>query len=243
MISPAFSMITVSPMRMSLRRTSPRLWSEACWTVVPATKTGSMLARGVSLPDLADLPIDAEQFRDGLLGGVFVGDAPAREFAGVAELLLQIVRGRRGRRRRRRRRGASPRSASKSSITRQTASIVSHFLVSGFVGMPQAASGVEEFAVGGEAARRVTSPRPWATNCRRRSATMRGSSCLSVPAVALRGLANGSSPAATNARVDALELGGRHVDFAADFEDGGDRDTSCARGARAARRGSCGRFA
>ena len=60
MISPAFSMITVSPMRMSLRRTSPRLWSEACCTVVPATKTGSMLARGVSLPDLADLPIDAD---------------------------------------------------------------------------------------------------------------------------------------------------------------------------------------
>ena len=52
MISPAFSMMTVSPMRMSLRRTSPRLWSEACCTVVPATNTGSMLARGVSLPDL-----------------------------------------------------------------------------------------------------------------------------------------------------------------------------------------------
>ena len=52
MISPAFSMMTVSPMRISLRRTSPRLCSEACCTVVPATKTGSMLARGVSLPDL-----------------------------------------------------------------------------------------------------------------------------------------------------------------------------------------------
>ena len=54
---------------------------------------------------------------------------------------------------------------------------------------------------------RRISPRPWATMLRRRSATMRGSSCFSVPAVALRGLANGSSPAATTASVHPLELG------------------------------------
>ena len=50
MISPAFSTITVSPIRMSLRWISSMLWSVACWTLVPAITTGSMVARGVSVP-------------------------------------------------------------------------------------------------------------------------------------------------------------------------------------------------
>ena len=65
--------------------------------------------------------------------------------------------------------------------------------------MPQAASAVEKFAVRGERIARDFAAAVGddiAAAARRRS---RGSSCLSVPAVALRGLANGSSPAATTA--------------------------------------------
>ena len=52
MISPAFSTITVSPTRMSLRRISSMLCRVACCTVVPPTNTGFMVARGVSVPPL-----------------------------------------------------------------------------------------------------------------------------------------------------------------------------------------------
>ena len=47
---------------------------------------------------------------------------------------------------------------------------------------------------------------------------MRGSSCLSEPAAALRGLANGSSPAALRSRVQLLESGLGEVDLAADLQ-------------------------
>ena len=149
------------------------------------------------LARFADLPIDADEFRDGLLGRVFVGDAPAREFAGVAELLLQVdaidadddaVD----------RYGSSLRWAAKSSMNCHTSSIVSHCWVSGLVGIPQAARAARNSLCVSNGSP-VISPRPWATMLSRRSATMRESSCLSVPAVALRGLANGSSPAATTA--------------------------------------------
>ena len=50
MISPAFSMTTVSPRRMSLRWISSSLWRVARETVVPDTKTGSSSATGVSTP-------------------------------------------------------------------------------------------------------------------------------------------------------------------------------------------------
>ena len=43
------------------------------------------------LAGLADLPIDCEQPGRGLFGGVFVGDAPAWEAAGVPESFLQFV--------------------------------------------------------------------------------------------------------------------------------------------------------
>ena len=52
MISPAFSTITVSPMRMSFSASSPKLCSVAWLTIVPASRTGSMTARGVILPVL-----------------------------------------------------------------------------------------------------------------------------------------------------------------------------------------------
>ena len=50
MISPAFSMTTVSSRRMSLRWISSSLWRVARETVVPETKTGSSSATGVRTP-------------------------------------------------------------------------------------------------------------------------------------------------------------------------------------------------
>ena len=50
MTSPAFWRITWSPTRMSLRRTSSRLWSVARATVEPATLVGVRCATGVIVP-------------------------------------------------------------------------------------------------------------------------------------------------------------------------------------------------
>ena len=50
MTSPAFSTMTVSPARMSLRAMSSALWSVAIETVVPPTKIGSSTANGVTAP-------------------------------------------------------------------------------------------------------------------------------------------------------------------------------------------------
>ena len=50
MTSPAFWSTTQSPIRMSLRRSSSRLWSVARATVEPATLTGVRCATGVSVP-------------------------------------------------------------------------------------------------------------------------------------------------------------------------------------------------
>ena len=50
MTSPAFSTSTQSPIRRSLREISSSLWSVARATVLPATKTGSNSATGVSTP-------------------------------------------------------------------------------------------------------------------------------------------------------------------------------------------------
>ena len=48
--SPARRTITVSPMRMSLRRTSSSLCNVASETVAPETRTGSSMAKGVAAP-------------------------------------------------------------------------------------------------------------------------------------------------------------------------------------------------
>ena len=50
MTSPAFSISTVSPIRISLRAISSSLWSVARLTVLPLTTTGSSAATGVSVP-------------------------------------------------------------------------------------------------------------------------------------------------------------------------------------------------
>ena len=76
--SPAFSMMTVSPTRMSFRRNSSSLCSVARLIVLPARKTGSNSATGVSAPVRPDLNRDGFEFRLRLFGGVFVGDRPAR---------------------------------------------------------------------------------------------------------------------------------------------------------------------
>ena len=62
------------------------------------------------------------------------------------------------------------------------------------------------------------SPSPWEMNRSRRWATIRESSILSEPAVELRGLANGGSPAACPQLVEPEQLGVGHVDLAADLE-------------------------
>jgi hypothetical protein len=50
MISPAFSITTWSPTRMSLRSISSKLCKVALLTVLPLRKTGSKRATGVSAP-------------------------------------------------------------------------------------------------------------------------------------------------------------------------------------------------
>ena len=62
------------------------------------------------------------------------------------------------------------------------------------------------------------SPSPCEMNRSRRWATILESSILSEPAVELRGLANGSSPAACAQLVEPDQLGVGHVDLAADLE-------------------------
>src|SRR5256886_16923991 len=52
MTSPARSISTVSPTRMSLRRISSSLWRLTLRIVTPASSTGSSLATGVSVPVL-----------------------------------------------------------------------------------------------------------------------------------------------------------------------------------------------
>ena len=81
MISPAFSMTTVSPMRMSLRSISSALCRLARLTVVPASGTGVRSATGVSLPVLPTWTLIPTTLRDGLLGLVLVRDHPARALA------------------------------------------------------------------------------------------------------------------------------------------------------------------
>ena len=170
------------------------------------------------------------QLRDGLLGGVFVGDAPAREFAGVAELLLQI--------------DAVDADDDAVDAVGQLAALggevfdelpdgVDRVALLGerIGGDAPGGEGGEEFAVGGEAGRRVISPRPWATMLRRRSATMRGVELLERAGRGVAGIGERFFAGCDDGVVHPLELGGGHVDFAADFEDARDRDISCARGA------------
>ena len=50
MISPPFSTYSMSPWRMSSWRMMSSLWSEARFTTVPDSRTGSRLATGVMMP-------------------------------------------------------------------------------------------------------------------------------------------------------------------------------------------------
>ena len=87
MISPAFSITTVSPTRTSSRSTCSMLCSPARRTVVPATNTGSNSATGVSVPFLPTCQVTALSVRRRLLGRVLVRDAPPRRLAPVAQPL------------------------------------------------------------------------------------------------------------------------------------------------------------
>ena len=61
MTSPAFSIMTVSPMRMSLRAISSSLCKVARATVDPLTRTGSSAATGSQHPGTSDLDQDVVQ--------------------------------------------------------------------------------------------------------------------------------------------------------------------------------------
>ena len=81
MISPAFWITTVSPIRTSLRRISSALCRLARLTVVPASGTGVEVGDRGQLAGLADLDGDPDDLRDRLLGLVLEGDHPARALA------------------------------------------------------------------------------------------------------------------------------------------------------------------
>ena len=84
MTSPAFSMTTVSPMRMSLRRISSSLCSVARAMVLPRRKTGSSSATGVSVPVRPTCTVMSCSTRLRLLRREFVRLRPARRARGVA---------------------------------------------------------------------------------------------------------------------------------------------------------------
>ena len=83
--SPAFSTITQSPSRMSLRAMSSSLCRVAIEMVEPATNTGSSMANGVTAPVRPDVDRDAREARRLLFRRVLEGDGPARELAGGAQ--------------------------------------------------------------------------------------------------------------------------------------------------------------
>ncbi len=85
MMSPAFSTMTRSPSRMSFRATSLALCSVAIDTVVPAMKTGSSTANGVTAPVRPTLMSIFRKRRFRLLGRKLEGDRPSRKFRRRAE--------------------------------------------------------------------------------------------------------------------------------------------------------------
>ena len=88
--SPAFSMITVSPSRMSLRAMSSELCSVAMEIVEPATNTGSSTANGVTAPGAADVDVDLRRRGRLLFGGELERHRPARKLARGAERLAPL---------------------------------------------------------------------------------------------------------------------------------------------------------
>ncbi len=88
--SPAFWRTTQSPIRMSLRRTSSRLWSVARATVEPATLTGVRCATGRERSRPADVRHDVLDERLDLLGRELEGDRPARRPADHPEPCLLV---------------------------------------------------------------------------------------------------------------------------------------------------------
>ena len=122
--------------------------------------------------------------------------------------------------------GSSLRWAAKSSMNCQTSSIVSQCFVSGLVGMPQAASAARNsLCVSNGVARDFAAAvgddveAALGDDARVELLERAGRGVAGVGERLLAGLDDGA--------VHALELGGRHVDFAADFEHARDRDISC----------------
>ena len=93
MTSPAFWRTTVSPIRMSLRRTSSRLWSVARATVEPATFAGTQVRDRGQRPGPPDVRDDVLDDRLDLLRRELVGDRPAWRPADhpEARLLVEAV--------------------------------------------------------------------------------------------------------------------------------------------------------
>ena len=90
--SPAFSITTVSPMRMSLRSISSSLCNVARATRLPLTITGSSAATGVSTPVRPTWMRMSCKLRFDPFGFVLVSDRPARRFGGQTETLSRCAK-------------------------------------------------------------------------------------------------------------------------------------------------------
>ncbi len=90
--SPARRTITVSPMRMSLRRTSSSLCSVAFVTVAPPTNTGSRRATGVIAPVRPTCTSIASSFVSASCAGKFMRQREARRARHEAERVLLVAR-------------------------------------------------------------------------------------------------------------------------------------------------------
>ena len=87
MTSPAFSITTVSPIRISLRSISSSLCKVARATRLPPTVTGSSAATGVNVPVRPTWIKNIQQARFDPFRFVFESDRPARRFRGESENL------------------------------------------------------------------------------------------------------------------------------------------------------------
>src|SRR5579885_1506901 len=214
-------------MRTSLRRISSMLWSEALRTVTPPTRTGSSSAIGVSTPVR---PTDGTMLRTRVIAcrglnfhataqrGARDTSPSARWSARSFTLMTSPSISK----------GSRSRSASSAAKARSTSARLRATVARGTGRRPQSAKAASSSACV-RTPSPSTVPTPWQTRSSGRDAVTRGSSCLSEPAAALRGLAKTGSPASSRSR-----LRRRHAADGADV-----RGDILADGAVAARGARC----
>ena len=220
MISPAFWITTVSPIRTSLRSDLVGVVQARALDGRAGERDRGQVGDGRQLAGLADLDGDADDLRDRLLGLVLERDHPARALAPRARAAPRW-----------------PRSSTlmtrpsvwKSSVFRRLAQRLGvarsrrrssrRPALCGLTGMPQPFISSRIVVIRRRRRSPPISPSPCETNRSRRWPQSLGSSSLSEPAVAFRGLANGASSSAAPELVEADQLGVGHVDLAADLQE------------------------